>query len=305
MQDESLADVVVLAGEIARICVGRITSTKEHVPAESQRALSELVEILGVAARGDHEAVDAGHLYSLGGVAVDLSQRPSVKEGTLFDALGASAYAVDAALGWEASRSPEKHAQACANLCRAARGASSIADIAPSIMEAVGRIDVRLRALREALPSVVVASFEALRASHSGERLLGYALCTDDSVTTLSAVACTAESLAESRAPDARWLPVEWSCWDSGEGFAFARGLLDASYRARGSEGFDAHVERAFDVCVESLGELRARRRVEDDVLLVAISTDPGPPLSEWAVAGAAKLNSPELAEGFRRATCG
>lgn len=305
MQDESLADVVVLAGEIARTCVGRITSTNERVPAESLRALAELVEILGVAARGDREAVDGGYLYSLGGAAVDLSQRPSVKEGALFDALGATAYAVDAALGWETSRSPEKHAQACANLARAARGASSIADIAPRIMEAVGRIDVRLRVLREALPPVVVASFEALRAAHASERLLGYALCTDDSVTTLSAVACSAESLAESRAPDARWLPVEWSYWDSAEGFAFARGLLDASYRARGGAGFDAHVERAFAVCVESLNDLRARRRLEEDVLLVAVSTDPGPPLLEWAVAAAATLNGPELAEGFRRAAGG
>jgi hypothetical protein len=148
-------------------------------------------------------------------------------------------------------------------------------------------------------------SFEALRASHASERLLGYALCTDDSLTTLSAVACTAESLAKSRAPAARWLPVEWSYADSGERFAFVRELLEASYRARGSTGFDAHVERAFAVCVESLGELRARRSIDDDVLLVAVSTDPDPLFLEWAVAGAATLNSPEVAEGFRRAACG
>jgi hypothetical protein len=302
MGDELVADVVALAGAIARVCVARITATKERVPASSLRALSELVELLDVAAHGDRASAADGSLVSPADVAVDLSQRRSVREGALFDALGAAAYAADAALLWETSRSSAKHEQSCANLARAARGASSIAAIAPSVMQAIGRIDVRLRVLREALPSVVLASFEAMRAAHASEHLLGYALCTDDSLTTLSASGCTGESLARSRAPAARWLPAEWSHIDSGEGFAFVRDLLEASYQARGREGFDAHIERAFAVCIESLGELRTRRRVGEDVLLVVVSTDPGPPFVEWAIAGATTLNTPELAEGFRRA---
>lgn len=130
--------VMGLGHAIAQACLAHLVATKERLPAKDLRQMAELVAMLDAAARGDDANVDAGYLASLASVAVDLSQRPKVKERALLDAMGASAYAADALLS-QAVPTERDLELATVNLARAYRGATACAAIEAAVREAADR----------------------------------------------------------------------------------------------------------------------------------------------------------------------
>src|SRR5690349_2805743 len=108
---------------------------------------------------------------------------------------------------------------------------------------------------------------------HAGEHLNGYALCTDDTLCTLSPVASTRESCEKSRVKDSRWLVVEWPYWDGSSFFERARQLLQESYVANRGTALDVHVQTCFTLLVDVLEGIRSEGLVGRDVLLLVEST--------------------------------
>jgi hypothetical protein len=142
----------------------------------------------------------------------------------------------------------------------------------------------------------------ALVQAHPGERLAGYALCTDDDLRTVYAVGCTREFLADQPA-DRLFLPTEWPDGDDDASFEEARQTMYARADAAVGTAFGQHVLQSFAALVAALRQLRLENRVGDDVFLVALSTDPGELLTALEDAGVRDLNPAGLYDRWRRAT--
>ena len=155
------------------------------------------------------------------------------------------------------------------------------------------------KAVLDDLRAAIRGSLEAIGAAHPGERLNGYALCTDDCLRTLFHAGCTTESCKGDEESELRCVPVDWPY---GEGdHLFRRANAELVAHADASEDFSAHVEAAFAFLVDALGGLRNEGVFGDDVLLIVTSTDPGPRLQELADAAVRRLNPPRLFELWKR----
>jgi hypothetical protein len=71
---------------------------------------------------------------------------------------------------------------------------------------------------------------------------------------------------------------------------------------ASAADNFELFVGAAFGALVASLKSLRGAGIVEHDVLLVVLSTDPGPRLEELALRCVDELNSESVASTWRKA---
>ncbi len=161
----------------------------------------------------------------------------------------------------------------------------------------------------EKLTELVVAAIPATLArigeAHAGEHLTGYALLTDDALSTLSHVACTEESLSEKKhVRFAEVSPVEWTIDDGRGAFDDARAMLSSLYRATSSAptALGEHVERAFAALVTALAHAKASGHFGEDVVLVVTSTDPSEELEELASRAVADLNAPDVVELWKSA---
>ena len=155
----------------------------------------------------------------------------------------------------------------------------------------------------EMVADAVRRSLADFVARRPGERLAGFALCTDDDLRSLSAVGCTHEMLAD-QDPQRLFQPVEWPGDEAGDRFTEARRALWARAGAAAGTGFGEHVKGGFAMLVAALARLRLDGHVADDVFLVALSTDPGELLTALEDAAVRVLNPADVyARG--RATAG
>lgn len=160
--------------------------------------------------------------------------------------------------------------------------------------EATNFVETIKDALRRVLP--------LLSRSHPGERISGFALCTDDSLSTLFHVASTREFVARSRAPFVEFVPVEWKYADGAEHLEEANKILESRYRATTKESFPAHVDQSFREMAAALQELKAEGLFDETVFLTVCSTDPGPELEEMETSVVTLLNSKEVADRWMHA---
>jgi hypothetical protein len=144
-----------------------------------------------------------------------------------------------------------------------------------------------------------LARFVANAKAASAGRLAGCALCTDDSLSTLFAVACDSEWIENGPEDRDRWVPTEWQQSEAADELAAARALLVA--HAAAAADFDRFVDAAFATLVSALQSLRDAEAVDSDVLLVALSTDPGPKLEALMLSSVDQLNTTEVALNWRR----
>lgn len=144
---------------------------------------------------------------------------------------------------------------------------------------------------------------ESLCAQRPLETLAGYALCTDDDLSTLYGVAVTHEFARAAPDPVVRYIAVEWPYGHRTSLFDEAQLQIEQRYVDASSGGAIApHVERTFACLVQALRRLRERALVRDDVLLLVASSDPGPALEALAARGARALNAPLLFDAWRDA---
>jgi hypothetical protein len=119
----------------------------------------------------------------------------------------------------------------------------------------------------------------AIVAGRPGQRLAGFALCTDDDLNSLSAAGCTREFLAE-QDPSRLFQPTEWP-GDVADSFGDARRMLAGQH------------DRAetFRSLITALMRLRREGAVADDVFLVVCGTDPGELLTRLEEVAVRELN--------------
>lgn len=146
------------------------------------------------------------------------------------------------------------------------------------------------RALVDAVEEAATAALAAITAEHPGERLLGFALCTDDDMWTLYAAATTLEALAN---PGERFMPVDWP-YEQSVQFDRAAALL--KNRPAGSD-----YRVYFQSLTKALSRMRAKAMFDPDTFLIALSTDPGARQRRLAREALLELNSQAIAEAALR----
>jgi hypothetical protein len=152
--------------------------------------------------------------------------------------------------------------------------------------------------LFESAKRAVRQTVTAIRARHPRERLAGYALLTDDGLTTLNCMALTNEALAASGAADALlFSPTDWPDEDDGASFSETSHLLRELAAADSRD----HVQGVFASLVRALADAKAEGLFSPDVFLSVLSTDPNAQLEALEKTSIARLNQPELVEARER----
>ena len=137
----------------------------------------------------------------------------------------------------------------------------------------------------------------------SMERVGAFALCTDDSLTTL--VACAAPTSWLDSHPDHLFWPPDWPLEDGGdEALEAPWQVLERRYRAAliaapkcapGEEEISGHIQASFAHFVDALAVLRAERFFTSETVLLVCGTTPTPAMLDLASNGVARLNRAEV----------
>jgi len=147
-----------------------------------------------------------------------------------------------------------------------------------------------LRQVHEAIRETMMA----LRTEHRAEALAGYALLTDDDLSTLGYLAVTQEALIQNPEPDLLFCPTDWPYEPRRE--AFRR--PDRSLRRLADAGdSELHVDEAFGTLVRALAEARLEHQLGPEVFLTVLSTDPSDYLEELETNAVGQLNSKAIVE--------
>jgi hypothetical protein len=157
--------------------------------------------------------------------------------------------------------------------------------------------------LVDELREAIRRSIAIIEAAHSGERICGFALCTDDDLSTLYHVACTHEFCA--RHPDGHiaWVPVDWEYNEGAELFERSSLLLRTrGIRVDSEAAHHEHVETGFRDLTSALLVARLEDLVSDDTLLLVTSTDPGWMAEQLAVVATRRLNPDDVAARWQQA---
>lgn len=146
-------------------------------------------------------------------------------------------------------------------------------------------------------------SLNSLSHARPQERMIGYALCTDDGATTVSHVALFERDTLESKR-NVRFNPNDWKSTENESDLDASYELLSQHARhARTTGSFAAHVEDSYAVLVESLLDLRRAGLIAPDCLLLVFSSDPGPRMLAREKEAVPILNSAEIAAAYLQAT--
>jgi len=146
----------------------------------------------------------------------------------------------------------------------------------------------------ERVKATIRTTLESLAQAHPGETLVGYALCTDDDLSSLLFRAITAEAMAASNVEDVLWQPTEWPYNDGDDAFAsLSEELFAAAGSARNQR---THVSKNYRCLVDSLGECRSEGVFGEEVFLSALSTDPSEYMERMEDRWAARINAAQVA---------
>jgi hypothetical protein len=150
----------------------------------------------------------------------------------------------------------------------------------------------------QTVKSAVRHTVAAVRRRHPLERLVGYALLTDDELVTLTYMAVTAEAVTAGAGEDLLFSPTDWPYEYEYKSFDLANQQLR---QLSASGEFSEHVERAFATLVQALVELRAEGIFGPNVFLSVLSTDPSPHLLALENACVERLNCKDVVEARQR----
>lgn len=151
--------------------------------------------------------------------------------------------------------------------------------------------------LLEATKNAVRRTLTMLQTQHPQESLAGYALLTDDNLTTLSSMAITKEALAAG-SEDLLFSPTDWPYESESTSFDSAREKL-MQLGMTGDARSD--VELAFGTLVQALAETRAEGVVGSEAFFTALSTDPSPQLEALENASVRRLNETSIVQAHER----
>ena len=141
----------------------------------------------------------------------------------------------------------------------------------------------------------IVKEFASTRPT---DRLAGFALCTDDDLSSLNCLLVGDQDLVAVTGPDLMYMPAEWPFSPKAKTLRFASRAL--FQRSESTTDFEAHVDDSFATLVAALQRARASGEIATDVFLVVLSTDPSDYLLELQTRAIERLNGPEVADGWR-----
>jgi hypothetical protein len=154
---------------------------------------------------------------------------------------------------------------------------------------------------KELLASVVDAirrTTRALHGEHPDDTLVGYALLTDDALSTLLYGAITKKALETSPDPDLLFCPNDWPYEPECSAFDDADAMLREwyqDYSGSNPANLKEHVDRSFGILVDALAQARVDGVLGNEVFASVLSTDPSKYLEKLATAGIQRLNPDEL----------
>lgn len=281
-------------------------------PKRMRRDLEDLAGMLADLARGDTSSLDRGFAYGVGGALIDLAAKAKGDDGAPLHSAGQALYAIDTLLD---ARGGNAHVTAEEALVSGVENLAAALSADPTSRTESSRLvalhDDEQRVLEVETRLGLHRFVAELAKAHGHEELRGIALATDDTLATLSAVACTdATALGE----PARWLPSEWPLGDTAGCLALASALLQATYDAQRA-ALAQHRRRSFDTLVRALGSFAERASwlradgclvpLGRDVLFVVFSTDASEESERWSLEAAGQLNAPQIATKYREALAG
>jgi len=149
-----------------------------------------------------------------------------------------------------------------------------------------------------ALMQISKAEIGNLIRDKGGDNLAGFALCTDDDLTTLFAAMASKEWMNDLQNEDLYFWPPDWPT----TGFADSLGETAKCLRARrlGESGTGV-IDRSFECLVAVLQQLRAEGVLGNRVGIQITSTDPSEHLEQLASAAVRRLNSAEFYSRWKR----
>ena len=148
----------------------------------------------------------------------------------------------------------------------------------------------------ELLESVKVAIRQAVAAWHPrspDQAIAGFALLTDDTLSTLSSLAITEGELRSTSVPDLLFCPTDWTLELSPD--AFDKPRKELRRQADASPDLRRHVDSSFQILERALAESRTEGAFGPRVFLSALSTDPSEHLEELENSSIRKLNDPQI----------
>ncbi len=157
----------------------------------------------------------------------------------------------------------------------------------------------------ELMELVRVGSLQAISAlsANHGDPILGFALCTDDDVSSFFHVGCTASFARISVVPEVRFLPNEWLQNGDREAVALqiaSREFQQTSRRPEG-DGWGAARDDDFKMLVAGLAAARATGAIDAAVFLTVMSTDPCDYMLNLEEALLPLLNPPHIMREWRQ----
>jgi len=164
--------------------------------------------------------------------------------------------------------------------------------------------------MNEKIKSLLVLAIkkpkEELDEKYKGDKLFGYALCTDDAVMTIYHVACTDSWVKdkEKEYKDIGYISVEWEQSGDDSHFDKAYDEIFQDYENSGHEdgSFEINRDMRFEAMVQALKQCKEEAIFDEDTHLNVGSTDPSEHSELLQMRGIDKLNSPKLANELAKA---
>ncbi|HSI82332.1 MAG TPA: DUF4303 domain-containing protein, partial [Candidatus Methylacidiphilales bacterium] len=157
--------------------------------------------------------------------------------------------------------------------------------------------------LKHSLISAIRGAREELREL---DPLAGFALATDDEVTTLYHVACSKAWVEENQKQykEIGDIFVEWQESAADELFRVISKALSEHYENTPSGNFAKARNARFNMLVKALADCRQAGLFDADTLLCVGSTDPGEHMEDLDKKAAYRLNAKPVADRYAKSRC-
>ena len=154
--------------------------------------------------------------------------------------------------------------------------------------------------LKEQLAQAINNSLQEIERMNLSDSLCGYALLTDDNLSTIGCATIGRGHLS-SVGEFARFEPVDWPLFPAGQAFEALSNQLSLLSDGSSREDHGEYVRQVFRILVESLLNLRLRGVFAGEVFLTVVSTDPNELLESLEIEAVQTLNSENLLREWMR----
>ena len=152
--------------------------------------------------------------------------------------------------------------------------------------------------LRRSTADAIRKAHAEMEAEFGTDPLHGFALCTDDDVTTLFSAACTKSWVAK-READYEAIGYIYTEWEQGSGDSHFNAISDTVAELATDE--HSTVQRRFEAFVLALEDCRNDGLFDPETLLCCGSTDPYDEMEMLAMRAVDRLNSTAKADMFAK----